>query len=134
MARGRYPDVRFEQGELNDLPLESASIDSITMDEVIEHLVDVESALEEFSRVIKPGGILLITTTDFNWLKGVVIAMFFFEKYFYPTNPHIRFFTKSTLAEVLGMHGFTVVKYAWNGGYFGMMPKGQMVLAQKQGE
>ena len=131
LAGIKYPEIIFQQGSLSHIPEETNSIDSVTMVEVIEHLIDVEGTLKELFRVLKPGGILLITTTDFNWFKQVIIAMFFFEKYFYPTNPHVRFFTKSTLAEVLSNNGFTVMKYAWNGDYFKLMPKGQMILAQK---
>jgi 2-polyprenyl-3-methyl-5-hydroxy-6-metoxy-1,4-benzoquinol methylase len=131
MALEKYPKIQFRQASLNKIPFESASFDSIVMVEVIEHLVDIDGTLEDLSRVLKPGGLLLITTTDFNWLKAVIIAMFYFEKYFYPTNPHVRFFTKSTLTEVLLAHGFKVIKYSWNGSYLGLMPKGQMVLARK---
>ena len=131
-ALERYPKNPFRQASLNKIPFENASFDSIVMVEVIEHLVDIDGTLEDLSRVLKPGGLLLITTTDFNWLKAVIIAMFYFEKYFYPTNPHIRFFTKTTLAEVLLAHSFEVVKYSWNGSYLGLMPKGQMVLARKK--
>ncbi len=132
LARLKHPEINFQQSALNHIPEETNSIDSITMIEVIEHLVDIEGTLKELFRVMKPGGILLITTTDFNWLKQVIIAMFFFEKYFYPTNPHIRFFKKSTLADILSKNGFSIIKYAWNGDYLKIMPKGQMILAQKR--
>ena len=132
LARLKHPEINFQQSALNHIPEETNSIDSITMIEVIEHLVDIEGTLKELFRVMKPGGILLITTTDFNWLKQVIIAIFFFEKYFYPTNPHIRFFKKSTLADILSKNGFSIIKYAWNGDYLKIMPKGQMILAQKR--
>ena len=131
LARLKHPEINFQQSALNHIPEETNSIDSITMIEVIEHLVDIEGTLKELFRVMKPGGILLITTTDFNWLKQVIIAIFFFEKYFYPTNPHIRFFKKSTLADILSKNGFSIIKYAWNGDYLKIMPRGQMILAQK---
>ncbi|SVA25238.1 uncharacterized protein METZ01_LOCUS78092 [marine metagenome] len=131
LARLKHPKINFQQSALNHIPEETNSIDSITMIEVIEHLVDIEGTLKELFRVMKPGGILLITTTDFNLLKQVIIAMFFFEKYFYPTNPHIRFFKKSTLADILSKNGFSIIKYAWNGDYLKIMPRGQMILAQK---
>ncbi len=131
LAKNKNPDLEFYQGELNKIPLDSNSYDFVSMVEVIEHLVDVDGVLEEISRVLKPNGLFLVTTTDFNWLKSVLIAAFYFEKYFYPTNPHVRFFTKNTLSQVLANHGLSVVKYRWNGSYFGTMPKGQMVLAKK---
>ena len=117
LARLKHPEINFRQGVLNHIPEVSNSIDSVTMIEVIEHLVDVEGALKELFRAMRPGGILLITTTGFNLLKQVIIAIFFFEKYFYPTNPHIRFFKKSTLADILSKNGFSIMKYAWNGDY-----------------
>jgi len=132
LARLKHPEINFQQSALNHIPEETNSIDSITMIEVIEHLVDIEGTLKELFRVMKPGGILLIATTDFNWLKQVIIAIFFFEKYFYPTNPHIRFFKKSTLADILSKNGFSIIKYAWNGDYLKIMPKGQLILAQKR--
>jgi 2-polyprenyl-3-methyl-5-hydroxy-6-metoxy-1,4-benzoquinol methylase len=132
MALEKYPKNQFRQASLNKISFENGSFDCIVMVEVIEHLIDIGGTLEELSRVLKSGGLLLITTTDFNWLKAVIIAMFYFEKYFHPTNPHIRFFTKTTLAEVLLAYGFEVVKYSWNGSYLGIMPKGQMVLARKK--
>ena len=132
LARLKHPEIKFQQGALNHIPEETNSIDSVTMIEVIEHLVDIEGTLKELFRVMKPGGILLIATTDFNWLKQVIIAIFFFEKYFYPTNPHIRFFKKSTLADILSKNGFSIIKYAWNGDYLKIMPKGQLILAQKR--
>ena len=131
LARLKHPEINFQQSALNHIPEETNSIDSINMIEVIEHLVDIEGTLKELFRVMRPGGILLITTTDFNWLKQVIIAIFFFEKYFYPTNPHIRFFKKSTLADILSKNGFSIIKYAWNGDYLKIMPRGQMILAQK---
>ena len=131
LARLKHPEIKFQQGALNHIPEETNSIDSVTMIEVIEHLVDIEGTLKELFRVMKPGGILLITTTDFNWLKQVIIAIFFFEKYFYPTNPHIRFFKKSTLADILSKNGFSIIKYSWNGDYLKIMPSGQMILAKK---
>ena len=131
LARLKHPEINFQQSALNHIPEETNSIDSITMIEVIEHLVDIEGTLKELFRVMKPGGILLITTTDFNWLKQVIIAIFFFEKYFYPTNPHIRFFKKSTLADILSKNGFSIIKYSWNGDYLKIMPRGQMILAKK---
>ena len=132
LARLKHPEIKFQQGALDHIPEETNSIDYITMIEVIEHLVYIEGTLKELFRGMKPGGILLIATTDFNWLKQVIIAIFFFEKYFYPTNPHIRFFKKSTLADILSKNGFSIIKYAWNGDYLKIMPKGQMILAQKR--
>lgn len=53
------PDVQLVQGNAEDLPLESDSIDCITMTWTLCSIGDVNRALEEFRRVLKPGGTVL---------------------------------------------------------------------------
>jgi 2-polyprenyl-3-methyl-5-hydroxy-6-metoxy-1,4-benzoquinol methylase len=130
-ARQRVPAAQFEVMSLDELRFADASFDAVLAIEVVEHILDVEQAFRELSRVIKPGGHLVITTTDFNWLKQVLVAAFFFDKYFYPTNPHIRFFTHRTLRQELTKVGLAEVRYRWNGSYAGIMPKGQIMIARR---
>jgi len=130
-AKKKYPGVEFITVAATTLPFPKESFDFIAMVELVEHILDIKQMLTEVNRVLKPGGYILVTTTDFNLLKKVIIATFFWEKYFYPTNPHIRFFTKQTLKESLNKTGFEIFKYKWNGSYAGIMPKGQIVLAKK---
>lgn len=49
-----------------DIPLESASFDTVLMSEVLEHLERPGDALAESHRLLKPGG-KLILTTPFIW-------------------------------------------------------------------
>ena len=60
LARDKTPSLKFHQGELNQIPLESNTYDFVSMVEVIEHLVDVDGVLEEIARVLKPGGLFLV--------------------------------------------------------------------------
>jgi SAM-dependent methyltransferase len=46
------------------LPFKSARFDLVTMLEVIEHLADIPHAIEEIARVLKPGGVAIITTPN----------------------------------------------------------------------
>jgi hypothetical protein len=55
----------------------------------------------------------------------------FWDRYFYPNNPHVRFFTKKTLREICAAHGLRPVAHRWNGSYWGLMPKGQMAVFVK---
>lgn len=56
--------------EADELPFESESFDLVTAFDVIEHIEDDRGALEEFKRVIRPGGTLLIYTPALPWMYG----------------------------------------------------------------
>jgi SAM-dependent methyltransferase len=60
----RYPTVDVVQSNLAVLPIRSASVDVVANFQVIEHLWDQESFLAECFRVLRPGGLLLITTPN----------------------------------------------------------------------
>jgi ArsR family transcriptional regulator len=53
-------NVRLEQGELEELPLEDETLDAATMCLVLHHLADPPAALREAHRVLKPAGRLLL--------------------------------------------------------------------------
>lgn len=47
--------------DITSIPLPDESIDAILCTEVFEHIPDAVSALKEFHRLLKPGGVILIT-------------------------------------------------------------------------
>jgi SAM-dependent methyltransferase len=47
-----------------DLPFRDARFDLVLMLEVIEHLADIPHALREIARVLRPGGIAIVTTPN----------------------------------------------------------------------
>jgi 2-polyprenyl-6-hydroxyphenyl methylase/3-demethylubiquinone-9 3-methyltransferase len=57
-------DVDFRIGTAVDLPLKDNSADVCVAEDLIEHVKDWESAVSEFVRILKPGGILWLTTTN----------------------------------------------------------------------
>lgn len=64
-----YADHAFSgpdylQASVTDLPLQSGSFDLITAFEVIEHLSDWHSLLEECARVLRPDGTLVLSTPN----------------------------------------------------------------------
>jgi ubiquinone/menaquinone biosynthesis C-methylase UbiE len=60
-----YPlTTSFVRGDGERLPFADASFDVIAFSEVIEHLVRPELAVWEISRVLKPGGVLVLTTNN----------------------------------------------------------------------
>lgn len=58
-------------GDLLSLPFVEASFDGIVLTEVLEHCVDPHAAMREVFRVLKPGGLLLVTS-PFLWPQHAV--------------------------------------------------------------
>jgi 2-polyprenyl-6-hydroxyphenyl methylase/3-demethylubiquinone-9 3-methyltransferase len=57
-------DVDFRIGTAVDLPLDDNSVDICVAEDLIEHVKDWESGISEFVRILKPGGLLWLTTTN----------------------------------------------------------------------
>ncbi|HEV2723386.1 MAG TPA: methyltransferase domain-containing protein, partial [Thermoleophilaceae bacterium] len=56
--------VDFKVGDLEDLPLDDDSVDVVVCYEAIEHVYRPAVALDELRRVLRPGGILLISSPN----------------------------------------------------------------------
>lgn len=129
-ARKSYPYLNLTLSE-NSVYFSKNFFDTIICFDTLEHILDIETTLEEFYRLLKPNGYLCITTSELTILKLFMIMFYGISKYFYPTTPHIRYFTKDSLQDILERKGFEVIKYQPNRKYFGIIPQGQMVIARK---
>jgi ubiquinone/menaquinone biosynthesis C-methylase UbiE len=58
------PNVHFHLGEAANLPFEDDTFDAVMSSQVFEYLGEVQSALREMYRVLRPGGRVLIHDTD----------------------------------------------------------------------
>ena len=61
LAREKLGSDRVKQGSCTRLPLADGTVDVLTALDVIEHVEHDGLALEEFARVLKPGGLAIIT-------------------------------------------------------------------------
>ena len=60
----RYGSIRYEYGDITKTEFDDNTFDAIACLSVIEHGVDLDAYLQEMSRILKPGGVL-ITSTDY---------------------------------------------------------------------
>jgi arsenite methyltransferase len=60
------PWASFQSGDAMSLPYEDASFDAVVSTQVYEYVPDLEGALSEFSRVMRPGGRGVIVDTDWS--------------------------------------------------------------------
>jgi ubiquinone/menaquinone biosynthesis C-methylase UbiE len=57
-------DARFEVGTATALPCADVSIDICLLPELLEHVVDWQACLDEAMRVLRPGGLIHISTSS----------------------------------------------------------------------
>jgi SAM-dependent methyltransferase len=62
--------VEVVRGSAESLPVESGSMDIVLATDVLEHLDDDVAAARELQRVLKPGGLALVTVPAYKWLFG----------------------------------------------------------------
>jgi SAM-dependent methyltransferase len=65
------PDIVCNLDE-TPYPLDTCSFSKVECFDVIEHLQDIPKVLEEFHRILKPNGLLLITTPHFSCANSFV--------------------------------------------------------------
>jgi demethylmenaquinone methyltransferase/2-methoxy-6-polyprenyl-1,4-benzoquinol methylase len=82
----KQENVTFIKGEGENLPLDSNSVDYLTISYGFRNISNYEAALQEFFRVLKPGGTLGIL--EFSKPKYKIIG-FIFRLYFHHILPRI---------------------------------------------
>lgn len=99
-VRARYPRVDMRHGNLAELPLPDGAVDVVVNFQVIEHLWDQAQFVNECARVLRPSGVLLMSTPN---------RITFSPGCESPINPfHTRELNAAELTELLTDAGFRV--------------------------
>lgn len=108
-AKKKLPKAKFLQTNAEEMPFANDSFDLVLMMETLEHLKSWQQALAQSWRVVKPGGILLLTIPD-----G---AMDFWTG-------HTNFWTEDEFLKILSKFGSpTVVRVDNNRTLVGILTK-----------
>ena len=116
-ARERGIDVRRVLPH-GPWPLQDASFDALWAGEVIEHVADTAAWLSEVRRVLRSGGVLLLSTPAHELLTRLRLGIDrrAFERRFDPRSDHLRFYTRRALLTLLEDFGFQEVAVRAIGG------------------
>ncbi len=99
-VKARYPRVDMRHGNLAELPLADGSVDVVVNFQVIEHLWDQAQFVTECHRVLRPTGVLLMSTPN---------RITFSPGRNTPINPfHTRELNAAELTELCSDAGFSV--------------------------
>ena len=131
VARASGLDARVVE-DAASLPFDDASFDVVCCTEVLEHLFRPDDAAREAARVLRPGGVLILTVPNVAYWRRRVD--FLLAGRWHPggddlsvqqpwRDPHIRFFNTGALVRMLEKTGFDVVGVSgFEGGFFSDVP------------
>jgi SAM-dependent methyltransferase len=90
------------------LPFDDFWFDLVLCVETVEHVRDVQLFMSEIRRVLQPGGRLAMTTPGHSRRTALRLFLRGWDGEFDPLSPHLRFFTRSSLAKLLDDQGFDI--------------------------
>ncbi|MFP4056864.1 MAG: class I SAM-dependent methyltransferase [Candidatus Brocadiia bacterium] len=112
-ARARGLDARC--GRIEEAGFEPQSFDVVTLFDLVEHTPEPRATLAACRRLLRPGGLLALTTPDIGglvprvtyWLSARTLGA-----WDHPTPPgHLVQFSRRTLRQMLASTGFAVVRW-----------------------
>ena len=118
-------DIGWCQADLNEKTnLPSASFDGIISTEVIEHLENPRAMFRECSRLLRPGGKLVVTTPNQESIRAILSLIFgghfcAFREWCYPL--HITALLRQDLQHICKETGFAPPQFVFNNS--GSIPK-----------
>jgi SAM-dependent methyltransferase len=99
------PERVFE-GELKRCGFPPGSFHALTMTDLIEHVLDVAGTLTQAAALLRPGGVLCVTTPRIDSLSRVLLG----RTWLHFKEEHIQYFSRASLAGALRQAGFVQVE------------------------
>jgi 2-polyprenyl-3-methyl-5-hydroxy-6-metoxy-1,4-benzoquinol methylase len=103
---------------VDPLPWEASAFDAVVAGEVIEHVVNTDHLLREVARVLRPGGVLVITTPNLASLENRIRLLLgrypMWMDHRVSGAGHLRYYTPRLLRAHLAQHGFAVERHVGN--------------------
>lgn len=99
--------VRIHQNRLEELRLPSSSYDVVILNQVIEHLNNLDSLFKEIYRILRLGGIVYISLPNMDSLS---MKLFKGKHTHVCSHGHINMFNKESLLFLAKKHGFAAKK------------------------
>jgi dolichol-phosphate mannosyltransferase len=106
--------VPLVQGSVLALPVRNASFDCVVCSQVIEQVADGAAVFTELTRVLRPGGLLILGTPDYSTIGWRTIEpLYDLAKLGGYTGQHITRYTLASLRALAEEHGYDVLDHAY---------------------
>ena len=100
----------FGVGNINDIPLESDSLDAVMCSEVLEHVDSPEESIQELVRVLKPGGVMALSVPRY---LPELICWKLSKEYSETPGGHVRIFKHKQLKDLAVNRGLEYQSFHW---------------------
>lgn len=111
-------NIKFVTGDLHKMPFEENSFNKVVMSEVLEHVDNDQQVLKETIRILKPGGLLVVSTPSknfpflwdpFNWILQHLFGMHINRGFWSGIwSGHLRLYDLKDLKKKFEMVGFKI--------------------------
>ncbi len=138
IARASHPEIRFYRHGVQDDPTRLLSteqpFDAVVSTEVIEHLFSPHQLPAFAAGVLKPAGLLIVSTPYHGYLKNLALSVADAWDKHHTANwhgGHIKFWSRRSLTQLLAANGFRVVDFR-GVGRFPYLWKSMILIAVRE--
>ncbi|NPV39547.1 hypothetical protein BREVNS_0542 [Brevinematales bacterium NS] len=127
-----YKKVYKYDLDILPLPFESGSMDIIVAADVIEHCKRDKEVTRELYRILKPGGICIVSLPNiaqFPFRFQLLFGNFNYEPTGVLCEDHLHFYTLKTMRKLLREAGFSIEKEEGSGTLYSFLPVWKTFLA-----
>ncbi len=108
--RKRFGQSNVFEGELPACDFAASSFDAVTMTDLIEHVLDIGATLRAAALLLRPGGVLCMTTPQIDSFSRRLMG----RNWLHFKLEHIQYFSSRSMAEAVKQAGFAEVQITAN--------------------
>jgi SAM-dependent methyltransferase len=102
---------RIYNKNLGDCKFEDNYFDCIIMWQSLEHIHSLVDTLREIKRIIKPGGLMLVSVPNDNFFESKIFGTYYYNL---EVPRHLYFFTRHSLTSLFKKNGYGDIKFKKN--------------------